>query len=920
MPRHAPTRLIATLVLAGACGSSACSSDDRDRDRDAFRVTSPGTGAPSSGDLAAMFPGARRELAGLSSVIGYRELAGRTVVRFATTDDLRFFRTTADGFFYDGNARAGQFAHPLLLLPAAVRDGMKWEVLGTQGDVLADFEVSARGAQPTIFGELPVWHVVQRNKITGSRFETDYAEGRGPVSGDSGSLQTAVLPLEARPPKKHRARVPLTKIGDGQPIAKQFWGQRVSIVRSPTGPASLRVDGQYTWYQNTMGSGSYVLSPAAVCATVDGEVVKTTRHEEVDRPLSPPCPRATHALLRDGAAMTFTDERGLVRGPFVDAAGVRAIGPTRESELDTRWARGEPGRPDGEWAYAGAVDLPFRDSESFRMADILVSATKVDDAVGFVAQYADRLLHGRSDKAGISPLRFVAAVPGAALSSSLDVSGRRFFYTATDGAVDELTITDDGATLARVADLALPDGHELVGVAPSSDTDRAQVYVLTLRGREDFRGGVREPPIGDLYVWRATLPAPVPDPDAFEGPADQHAVLAVATGADVKVCWTVGRGDLTGWTLGGAPATAVHANADGNCVVVIRDRTKPFDPAAHDAWLVEGPIPGLGRALIAQLPDRAKNQRTAPEGQFVVATLADGTFITRSLRYGPAGTPIGTVTNPQQLPAVSYGDPVADAGGLGIWWSHVSAVTYDCSLPAGTRCQTVRRWAGNGFFETVAPAGRLVSPLAGGGMLWRADDGMGNVIGGLLRGDGSYEALPKLRDYGGYTDYRGGRSDGLACGRFSSSSGTEDEVFCRDPGGALRRRPATKDALEVAAFESTWSPADGGFYGCSRDGVLWFFDPATLAFKMIDAGGYTPESPILAKPSWSTKGELFFLLHWDGQLRGIVQIGGGKATPVPLPAGWVGKVVQDPSLLVSEKLLTVLTTSSGPQSVLRILR
>ncbi|MBI2395048.1 MAG: hypothetical protein HYV09_36090 [Deltaproteobacteria bacterium] len=233
------------VIVTVACGA------DGDRERDQFRLTSPGTGAASSGELVPTWPGTRRHFAaGATSAIGYRELGGRTVVRFATSDDFRFFRASDAGFFYDGNARAGQFAHSLLLLPKTVRDGTKWQVLGTQGDALAELEVSARGEQETLFGKLPVWHVVQRNLVTKRAFETDYAEGRGPVYADA-LLAAAVVPLEARLPRKNRARIALNAIGDGQPIARQFWAKRVSMIHPPSGPATLRVDGLYTWFSKT---------------------------------------------------------------------------------------------------------------------------------------------------------------------------------------------------------------------------------------------------------------------------------------------------------------------------------------------------------------------------------------------------------------------------------------------------------------------------------------------------------------------------------------------------------------------------------------------------------------------------------------------------------------------------------------------
>ncbi|MBI2395049.1 MAG: hypothetical protein HYV09_36095 [Deltaproteobacteria bacterium] len=148
-------------------------------------------------------------------------------------------------------------------------------------------------------------------------------------------------------------------------------------------------------------------------------------------------------------------------------------------------------------------------------------------------------------------------------------------------------------------------------------------------------------------------------------------------------------------------------------------------------------------------------------------------------------------------------------------------------------------------------------------------------------------------------------------------------MFCRDPGGAFRRRPLTKDPTDAAAFTGNivWYPGDGGFYGGAND-LLWHFDPATLTVKKLDIPGFTPpEWATSLTPGWSHKGELFFIVQREWDLQGIVQVGGGKATSIPLPSGWMGRTLkEEKALVVSEKLVTLVTNGGGPKSVLRIVR
>jgi hypothetical protein len=915
-----------TLLALAAFALPACQEDPYAGDKSGWTITDPGTGTASSGIVSPTWAGVRRVYAdgAVTTMLGPTERWGKSLVRFQATDDVRFFHVNPEvGLLYDGTTRIGATNPPILLLPPALKDGMKWQILGTMGQALGTFTVEAKGAQPTLFGTLPVWRVTQKNEVTMNAFWTEYAEGRGAIAADDRQVVAAVIPLEPRAALELRSRTALTALGDGKPVAEDFSASTLSLIQPESGAGTLRVGGMIAWYMNTSGVGSYVRSPAVLCAQLSGGAitnVELNSYTSGTTGSEAPCGDASASVIHEGQVISQgVDGLGKLEAslgaPFVDADGmVRGIGAVTDSYYDKIWIRAQLDMMTWNTDFAvrsrtsGSLDLPWRQEGA--VTHILGGAVQTSDAIGFVAHMGDRLFHARSDADGFSALRFVATVPGARLSARLDGTSRRHLFNGADGTVDELTITSDGATLTRVADLDLPEGHELVGALPDGAN---QLLVFTVQGRGDFVGGSREPEMGNLHAWTAALPAPPSNPAEYEGPsAAELNIVAMPTGPDVQVCWPSGTAELTGWTLGGHAARAIPARSDGSCVLLLRDQTLPFDPAALDAWLVEGPVPGVGRVAIAQHPDRALTVKTTPEAQGPLVALGGVGFTSKSLHYGPALTPVGAPPAAIAIASTPLGGQFPDLAGLGIWWAFKG---FDCgTIP---NCTQIKRW-GAEYLEMNVPSSTMGAQLAGGGVILQ---GSANAFGmgqdsGLLLGDGTLKPLDNVP--GGVTYYYGGKSDGTACGISLVALGNSmyrSDLFCRDPDGTLRVTQLDSTIPDITSVNTAWWAGPGGFYAPSAaTQSLWYIDPTALTATAI-ALPVAVTNNFGFEPAWSASGELFLLIAGG---ESILQVKDGVVTSIAVPAEWrpPGTI----SLVVGPDLLILTTTGEGPHSILRLAR
>ncbi len=220
------------------------------------------------------------------------------------------------------------------------------------------------------------------------------------------------------------------------------------------------------------------------------------------------------------------------------------------------------------------------------------------------------------------------------------------------GGHDRLAATAEGAILARgddgrfsrIATVDVPPAHTLVGAARMGELDPNGLLVVT-RSVSVREPGSLSPDRVRAHLFRVELGVEMPEPTA---PAS--AVIATSAGHDALVCWppTEATLDTTGWVFAGRPAPAVIPVPDEpGCALVFRDLAAL---GVTEGLVVEGPIPGVGRALVTvdDAPHDAVLGASTPS-----AILADE-VVTDAL-----GLPLRART--------LRGDAEVDATGAGVW-------------------------------------------------------------------------------------------------------------------------------------------------------------------------------------------------------------------------------------------------------------
>src|SRR5262249_43446552 len=131
----------------------------------------------------------------------------------------------------------------------------------------------------------------------------------------------------------------------------------------------------------------------------------------------------------------------------------------------------------------------------------------------------------------------------------------------------------------------------------------------------------------------------------------------------------------------GEPARIAIPTRDDTCVVVVRD-AKLADDAPDSAWMIEGPIPGVGRVQMAGVPGAAGGGlNSGPLGDVSndpvlaiglgyggPAALRGGGFADGSWITTDEGGIVGTA-NPAlpEAPLSGHAPGVPDLGGAGFW-------------------------------------------------------------------------------------------------------------------------------------------------------------------------------------------------------------------------------------------------------------
>ncbi len=222
-----------TLLAAGCtCASSSSPGDAR------HRFTAQGEGPANQLPLnplrvgSVMGEGTDTALIdGVVDTTSGRELRMTNVFSGLVTRVLN----TAEGLFFTGSTTDGTAPRPILVVPATVRVGMAWEVLGDQDAVLYTYRVVERSeVADSWFGPGVVWRIDQTD-AAGEVIGRRYLEGRGSVDAPPRVMWNQD-PAVSAAPAPAVALAPLT-VPDG--FRHRGWVESLSLVRPSAGGPGL---------------------------------------------------------------------------------------------------------------------------------------------------------------------------------------------------------------------------------------------------------------------------------------------------------------------------------------------------------------------------------------------------------------------------------------------------------------------------------------------------------------------------------------------------------------------------------------------------------------------------------------------------------------------------------------------------------
>ena len=623
----------ARLVLAlGALGAAGC-----DEEAVTEGLARPGTGAQNETPLWVPYPGFRMGDPGdrLVQFVGEPvRLEGESVLPYgapgATTEfggdrlykpvsqhRTHWLQATGKGVRLRFQRGAGALSDWQTWLPEPVADGA---VFALDGDPRAALPVTRGTRGHTPFGLRRIWNFGLGQVM----------EGRGPTLQDP--LQWDGLPVEG----PWGGVVPLEPApgaaSEPPGVSLKAWGardgllpgeqhlyrpERTSLVVDRDG-IHLRLEGQCSGFSSegiegaVVQSGFLAAGPCAQCLLIDpatGEgTPEATCHRGRDVVVD--ANRETMPSPSPGEIIGFVDHDGTPSGfgwvwhpdpagVGPDSAGLHTVETLAHLATDPAAAlplSGDLGGVEGyPWLPAAVQAYP----DGFAL---LTTVAPIRDEAGlgpfFGWAWADRegRVTGAHTATGGAQWVHDFARPGEA----------GVVRTSPEGTVEQLLPTREGLRIARVAQLALPEGHALVSALPLDDET---LLVVTWTGYRGFTPQIVEdsftdrgtrwdpsypPDFGTFTLWKAARPADPP----IDLPNPLFGVVAWPLGADVAVCWPRGHGapnlDPSGWQLGGAAPEAVLPFDEDRCVLLVRGRDAG-DLATSE---VVGPIPGGGRAAI----------------------------------------------------------------------------------------------------------------------------------------------------------------------------------------------------------------------------------------------------------------------------------------------------------------------------------
>lgn len=760
-----------------------------------------------------------------------------------------------DGLFFTGSTADGTAPTPLLVVPATVRVGMKWEVFSEAEAPLYRYEVVERTeVADSWFGPSVAWRIDQTDD-QGAVVSRQYLEGRGSTA----TPPRVMLNEEPQVSPERAPAVELEPLVVPASFGKRGWVESLSLVRVGEGPGLFLANDEAYENGGQLGwcgawSGALEAPVTAVAPSMGSPFRRTLGPECVSTQYCSRVTTSTGAYLDcnleyvsgHASGMMVGSDGKLTWAPRTNAGTLAYADLVRAgrdySETSYRAFAVVPdaqGRGNVLYThYAGYQDLLALGDEVSLLGDgsqprLVPNNTLALHDLSFISPLSEdtggrsTLLLQTGDgmlwSATLSGMTLSRPRRHVRLAGRLAVQaterGHEVLRVTADGLVQRLRVDAEGLGLDPVAQVTVAAGEAVVGAFLWREAGGTRLVVATTVSDErDARG-----PTVRLTLHRSkaqVTPGPTERPSAVNG------VRAVTGGAnqDVLVCWSGGgEPTLTGWTIGGEPAAAVAAlDFAGPCVQVFRPAGQANGGGGvlgSRYWTVEGPVPGLGRVTVRMGvfdPDLGLKPNALPT---VLAPLQGGGFVSARRIYGAGGVTLGVPTALLDgEPAVAgclLGGPCsafADAAGNGLWanWLH----------PTRTDISYVRRLGLSSFSMEVPRGSGVELPAGGGGAIVGLVDA-GVVSRYLMDPDGGVTPLPDLPvEYG----ILGLTADGSLCGFVRGATRT----FCRRAGAAEVTQPLPSGSSDLWPMRPTNEGVLIGLAPGSLD-THYGLDPATGA-------------------------------------------------------------------------------------------
>ena len=718
---------------------------------DTTTITKPGTGPANTLPLEVLSVGSLINGGEVDALISTPKGNAFRIVSHADEDVT--WALVKDGNLYVSYLTLdGALEHPLLFVPAQVRDGMEWDASLDGSKPSYHFTVARTDGTPV------QWTITELELATGLHQTRTYFEGSAPM-GTERLMPPQDTPVTARRAVELEAlQLPPTVFADELGVGPMAMMSAHQVTAA--GPLQLFAGisvatavPQWTTQCASVQDTTVTAQPSGqLCKVADGMAAAADGHLEA-------APRSQEGKFVAPAPFGFLPDDAGVLLPFAklesDLVGQAQLGSTPLSDsLFTTWqATTNPPWTRFIQTEDDATHLPVF---VFQTPSGLWWTTALDgDVVRSPAE--------QGQVAGRVEVQF-------------GPQGHTLWRTTADGSVDRLHVVNGDLQLEHVADVPVAKAERLEGAFLLGD--RLLVAKRTGLAWNAQTSDVR----GPLSLWRTTTaisPGPLTPVLAATG-ITTDSNTTIATAPSTSICFPPRLGTpSTDWTFGGVtPLSSVVSGPRDNCRLFFLPKLPSPMPNLGE---VRGTLPGFGAVfLTGELGTWAMRWEFLETSQLagglgMVGGLSGGGFTDGYFLFARGGLLIGRM--PKGLPKPRNneigGSAIPDAAG-GLW---TLRRTYsDAGVQTGFELRLFSDRLGNGS-TTLFPVSdavdlRFVSE-GGGAVVWRNTNSMGGEFT-LVARDGTQTSLgssPLLARF----------ADGTLC-----SGGNGANLDCHAPGGPTR--------------------------------------------------------------------------------------------------------------------------------------